>query len=155
MKPVVVIMHGVSGTGKSYIAKSLQFYSANSVIVSADEYFQQARVYYPDGAHETNQYIWKSNLLQNAHNWCRAQFKQAILDLKACIIVDNTNLAVADYEFYEEQAIANGYRVQHICIKVDKHEDWPDAHNVLAATKQRQYNRLIGVVGRIFKSAFE
>lgn len=94
---LVVILQGISGSGKSTRAAQL-----GGTVVSADAYFTEA-----DGL-----YNFKPALLADAHGHCLRSFVDAVLARHALIVVDNTNTTVAEVAPYYSIAVAYGYRVE-------------------------------------------
>jgi tRNA uridine 5-carbamoylmethylation protein Kti12 len=77
----VVILSGVSGSGKSRLAKSLAEQVKPSVIVSADDHFTGS-----DG-----QYRFDQTQLSEAHGACFRTYIEALRSDVELVIVDNTN----------------------------------------------------------------
>lgn len=104
----LVVMRGVSGSGKSTRAKELvqEFISSNpngSVLVcSADDFFLDA---------SSGQYNFDSKLLGQAHAWCRGKVTAALeLDVDL-IVVDNTNTQYWEFDPYVGLAKDYDYKV--------------------------------------------
>lgn len=92
----VIILSGVSGSGKSFYAKCIN----PSVIVSADAFFMQ------DG-----EYKFDSSKLGDAHADCFRRFIDAVsnADNKVLIVVDNTNISEVEIAPYYLGAEAYGH----------------------------------------------
>lgn len=102
MKPIVYIMRGLPGSGKStWIRNNVP----NAVVCSADHYFER-----------NGKYDFDPKLLPQAHEACMNNFKKAILGYEDQIVVDNTNLSAWEYEKYVEFAKQNGYQVEIVNI---------------------------------------
>ena len=101
----VLIMRGLQGSGKSFIAKH---YAENTqkmgdatccVVCSADEYFER----------NGNTYGFNPSELANAHMHCRKKFINAINEGAEIIILDNTNSRKWEYQIFERIAKVCGY----------------------------------------------
>lgn len=87
LEKILVIMRGVPGSGKSYLAHQLK---ENGVVLSTDDYFINYQ----------GQYVFDRNLLGAAHEWNQ---KRANKELKAGtspVIIDNTNLETWEIQPY-------------------------------------------------------
>lgn len=131
MKPMVKILSGVSGSGKSTWAQD------KGVVFSADHFFLQEGVYRFD-----------PSKLQEAHEACLHDFVCEVqgmepLEGDADIIVDNTNTTVEEIAPYYAVARAFGYQVELITF----HIEWEIAaqrnqHGVPDGAIQTQLQRL-------------
>lgn len=98
MSKQVIIMSGVSGSGKSTYARKLASNQSSHLIVSADDYFTDAGKMRDGGG-----YHFDPKKLSDAHADCFRRFLQGLqrwhygIDL---IIVDNTNLTVEEISPY-------------------------------------------------------
>lgn len=101
----VVIMRGISGSGKSTYAKT-NFPGA--VICSADHYFMR------DG-----EYHWDRDKLGDAHGQCFGRFKQSLIDGAPLIVIDNTNIRRREVARYFDEATQFGYSVSVIRVTCD------------------------------------
>ena len=134
MKKVVVIMVGVSGSGKStWIEEFLRTHpSESSVIASADHFFMQNGLY-----------NFNASKLGAAHDYCKEKFSRAIQDGVDTIFVDNTNTRKWERGFYITEAKKNGYKVFLKVLRVD-----PE----VAANRNRHgvpLNSILNMDGRI------
>lgn len=116
----LVILRGVSGSGKSTYAKKLMEGALGDgylsvAICSADNYWIR-----PDGVYDFN-----PRMLKNAHAWCRQQVEECMTeDLTAetgewqcdLIILDNTNTRKWEYQPYIDLAKEHGYEVEEKII---------------------------------------
>lgn len=112
MKPSVIVMRGLPGSGKSSLIqrlislrpfKEIKFPGKEDIsICSADDFFMQV-----DGS-----YLFNHNLLSNAHSTCQIKFIEAMDRNVHTIFVDNCNVAREHLNFYKEQAEnpANDYQ---------------------------------------------
>jgi len=96
-QPIVIVMRGLPGSGKSSWAKALQSKcGGQAAIVSADSYFETSKGYKFD-----------PNQRGAAHDHSRAMYMEALQEInpqKVAILVDNTNSKRSEYEFYVHQA---------------------------------------------------
>jgi len=109
----LVILRGVSGSGKSTYASKLavRLYDymnppRSVYICSADKFFKR-----PNGTYDFN-----PRLLGEAHEWC-FEMVDSQMDFKTqVIILDNTNTRRWEYEKYIELANRRGYIVKERII---------------------------------------
>ena len=103
------ILRGLPGCGKSTLAKEI----ANNLdaIVSADYYFMKG-----------GKYVFEPRNLGAAHSACRKAFTEALVKGIHPVVVDNTNIKLADFLWYEQEAIGHGY----IAFIVEVHSGDPD-----------------------------
>ena len=90
----VIIMRGISGSGKSTYAKQLSK-EYDAVICSADDYFNK-----------TGNYIFDRNKLKEAHGECLLKADGNLQEGRS-VIIDNTNVKKWEYQKYIE--LANKY----------------------------------------------
>ena len=80
--PLIVLMRGLPGSGKSTFARELWFHAMTdgftAEIVSADFWFQRLEGYRFVGSQ-----------ILNAHAWCKQRFEAAVARQVHVIIVDN------------------------------------------------------------------
>ena len=94
----LVMLRGISGTGKSILAKQVEKeYGAKAM--STDDYFMQS-----------GEYKFNPKELGKAHAWNTERAKEAIRAGKN-VIVDNTNTQAWEMKDYVEEAIKHGYNV--------------------------------------------
>lgn len=105
----VIILSGISGSGKSEYARKIKALNPNAVIVSADQYFTAA-----DGS-----YHFDHSKLGEAHSNCRRQFKQALETSVPLIIVDNTNTTDKEIRAYSNVGTQFGYDIQVVTLTCD------------------------------------
>ncbi len=131
-KPVMVIMQGASGTGKTHVACAMQrqFMACGLqvALVSADHFMRNAR----------GDYVFSPQKLQDAHESCFRDAASAV-SLGHCVIVDNTNTRRFEAGRYIELARENGYDVQ--VIRTDA-RCWENCHGVPADIIEKQRARL-------------
>ena len=132
---LLIILSSPSGAGKSTLAKYIQSLNFNNDtrIVSADFYFTD-----PQG-----NYNFNPALLGQAHAQCKEKFFEAMKD-GVDILVDNTNTARKDRNFYLNAAKEKGYRV--FSIVVENVNNTKDSHlvppDVLARQKETLKNNI-------------
>lgn len=126
------ILRGVSGAGKTTLARDLERFLPNSISMSADWYFYSIK----DG------YNFDSKLLPKAHQFCKDIVKSRMEDGLANIIVHNTNTSEKEINPYLKLAEEYGYKV--VSLVVENRADSKSVHNVPEKTLQSQESRLKG-----------
>jgi hypothetical protein len=130
----VIILSGLSGSGKSTYANKLQLqYKGTYSIVSADHYFTEP------GGH----YHFDAGKLGEAHAIC---FRNYLYDLQhgqtigiVGVIVDNTNLSETEISPYMLGAAAFGYDAEIVTLLC--HPDTAAARNVHGLTRKAIENQ--------------
>jgi len=99
------ILRGISGSGKSYLAKEILSQEGNDKgqIFSADDYFINRN---------TGKYEYKADKIANAHTWAQNRAWTAMENGVTPIIVDNTNTKCWEAKPYVEEGLKNGYKVE-------------------------------------------
>ncbi|NXY70598.1 N4BP2 protein, partial [Glareola pratincola] len=97
---VLVLLRGVPGSGKSYLARTLLEDNPGGIILSTDDYF------YKDG-----QYHYNPDCLGEAHDWTRKRAKEAFEMRTSPIIIDNTNIQAWEMKPYITLAQQFKYKV--------------------------------------------
>ncbi|NWW90099.1 N4BP2 protein, partial [Rhynochetos jubatus] len=97
---VLVLLRGVPGSGKSYLARTLLEDNPGGIILSTDDYF------YKDG-----QYHYDPDCLEEAHDWNRKRAKEAFEMRISPIIIDNTNVQAWEMKPYVSLAQQFKYKV--------------------------------------------
>ncbi|NWX33091.1 N4BP2 protein, partial [Notiomystis cincta] len=97
---VLVLLRGVPGSGKSYLARNLLEDNPGGIILSTDDYF------YKDG-----QYHYDPDCLGEAHDWNRKRAKEAFEMRISPIIIDNTNIQAWEMKPYVTLAQQFKYKV--------------------------------------------
>lgn len=112
----IIILRGISGSGKSTVAKRLFEAHAASAprgwasIVSADNYF----------TNNHDEYNFDASKLGEAHNSCLRNFvTRLMLDSQELIIVDNTNTTDVEVATYAKLALAFGHHLETHTIECD------------------------------------
>ncbi|KAJ8929919.1 hypothetical protein NQ314_017353 [Rhamnusium bicolor] len=138
---VLIIMRGVPGCGKSYLAKNILQstvgFNSNSKlhILSSDDFFCQNGVYKFD-----------SNKLQDAHGWNHNRAFQALSRGFSPVIIDNTNTQMWEMKPYAMMATDYGYIIEilepdtHWCFN-DKELAKRNSHCVPRATIKDMIDR--------------
>jgi len=122
----VIIMSGIPGSGKSFLAKM-----AYRRICSADESM------YEDGV-----YKFHPDKLSGAHKSCMSKFLDALKEGKPCLI-DNTNIEAWEISPYYAVAEAMGASVCILQVNCDPEVAFKrNTHDVPARTINRMANRL-------------
>lgn len=125
----VIILRGVSGSGKSTAAK---LFGGNVEICCADDFFTS-----PEG-----QYNFVQSRLSDAHEHCRNTFMTALENEEVeTIVVANTNSREQEFHFYDEKAKEVGATVFYFVIE-NRHGN-KDIHHAPIDAKSRQLNNII------------
>jgi predicted kinase len=123
----VIILRGVSGSGKSTVAK---LFSEPKVICTADDFFEK-----------NGGYDFDASKLGQAHKECQNKFECALQDPKITnIVVANTNVKPSDYQYYMDTAKKYGVRV--ISLIIERRHDGENVHSVPDFVLQRQQDSL-------------
>ncbi|XP_061327331.1 NEDD4-binding protein 2 [Pezoporus flaviventris] len=97
---VLVLLRGVPGSGKSYLARTLLEDNPGGIILSTDDYF-----------YKHGQYQFDPNCLGEAHDWNRKRAKEAFEMRISPIIIDNTNIQAWEMKPYVTLAQQFKYKV--------------------------------------------
>ncbi|XP_019496375.1 PREDICTED: NEDD4-binding protein 2 isoform X3 [Hipposideros armiger] len=97
---VLVLLRGLPGSGKSFLARTLQEDNPNGVVLSTDDYF------YING-----QYQFDVKYLGEAHEWNQNRAKEAFEKKVSPIIIDNTNLQAWEMKPYVALSQKHKYKV--------------------------------------------
>ncbi|XP_021250045.1 NEDD4-binding protein 2 isoform X2 [Numida meleagris] len=97
---VLVLLRGVPGSGKSYLARMMLEDNPSGVILSTDDYF-----------HKCGQYRYDADFLGEAHDWNRKRAKEAFEMRISPIIIDNTNIQAWEMKPYVTLAQQFKYKV--------------------------------------------
>ncbi|NXH70901.1 N4BP2 protein, partial [Hydrobates tethys] len=97
---VLVLLRGVPGSGKSYLARTLLEDNPGGIILSTDDYF-----------YKHGQYHYDPDCLGEAHDWNRKQAKEAFEMRISPIIIDNTNIQAWEMKPYVTLAQQFKYKV--------------------------------------------
>src|SRR6266404_1036637 len=105
----VLILSGISGSGKTTYAQKLQKENPDAVRVSADNYFMSP----------TGDYRFDVTILGEAHAACYRAFKFFLAAGVDLIIVDNTNTTIREMKGYMNLAAEAGYAVRNMYFPCD------------------------------------
>ncbi|NXO83772.1 N4BP2 protein, partial [Sitta europaea] len=97
---VLVLLRGVPGSGKSYLARNLLEDNPGGIILSTDDYF-----------YKHGQYHYDPDCLGEAHDWNRKRAKEAFEMRVSPIIIDNTNIQAWEMKPYVTLAQQFKYKV--------------------------------------------
>lgn len=131
----VLILRGVSGSGKTTFAENLAALNPGAVgVCCADDFFTDA-----DG-----KYNFDANRLGLAHRRCQERF-ETLLENSAMklIIVANTNTKPADFAFYVNAA--RGRAIVTSVILENRH-DGVDVHAVPNSVKTNQKQNILNSI---------
>lgn len=132
----IIIIRGVSSSGKSSFAEFIKELYPDSEIYCADDYFHTNY----DGSNPDGVYKFNSEKLGAAHGACRRKFQKAVDTGAKCVIVANTNTKKSDWEFYEEYGKQNNYRVFFIVL--ENRHNGVNIHSVNESTLIKQENNI-------------
>jgi len=130
----VEILRGISGSGKSTVARKLVANVNSSIICSADDYFVTL----------VGKYEFDARQLSAAHGYCKGKYAAALELGVELVVVDNTNTQKWEFENYVHQAHAAGYEVNVQVVGDPK--DWEsikgrNIHGVPDEVLKRQSER--------------
>ena len=120
-QPVLIILRGLPGSGKSYLGSKLK--GNHGLIVCADDFFTE-----PDGT-----YNFDPSKLGEAHQWCHRVAKKGMEGRVSPIIIDNTNTELWEMKPYVAPAFRLGYHIEF----VEPQTPW--AWNVKELTKRNSH----------------
>ena len=118
MQPVLIIVRGVSGSGKSTFAKWL----VNNI---SDDNDWQVNKFEADQWFIDNQEEWNPRHLKTAHEWCQAEVRKSLQD-GYITVVSNTTTMKKELDPYMK--IANDLGVQ--CFVLISDSDYKNVHGV-------------------------
>lgn len=132
MKPVLIIIRGVSGSGKSTFADFLvdnlfaKYTDVNQILnkFEADQWFVD------------NDEPWNPRYLATAHEWCQAEVRRSLQD-GYITIVSNTTTTKKELDPYIK--IAEDLGVQYFVLIADG--DYHNVHDVPDDKLQKQAQR--------------
>lgn len=125
----LLIVSGVSGSGKTSFADYLAHLHPDSVVCTADDYHMQ------DG-----EYKFDINNLGAAHEWCKQKAFDAMVKNVGLIIVGNTNTQPKEWKPYKDNAEKHGYAVSGIVMQ--NLGGFENVHNVPEEVLNKQEMRL-------------
>lgn len=130
MEKVVIILRGVSGSGKSFVAEWLRKAISYSGICSADNYYLDQK----------GVYKFDLSKIGDAHKYCRECFEGYLNAQFSPIIVSNTNTSEKEIQPYLDLAAKYNYKV--ISLVVENRHGNKNIHSVPEETLQKQEQRL-------------
>lgn len=105
----VIVLRGISGSGKSTCARALAESVEGAVVVSSDHFFEQ----------EDGSYAFDHDKLGEAHAMCFRAFIEACQAKVPLIVVDNTNSRMIEIAPYMLGARAYGYEATVLEVECD------------------------------------
>lgn len=137
MQPVLIIVRGVSGSGKSTFANFL----ANTIAVEGNvnheyHYEIKPRMFEADMWFVDNEEEWNPRYLGTAHEWCQAEVRKSLQD-GYITIVSNTTTTKKELDPYIK--IARDLGVQYFVLISDS--DYNNVHGVDDAKVEKQASR--------------
>lgn len=123
MEKIIIIVRGVSGSGKSNLAEHL-----GKAICCADDYFMR-----------NNKYLWTFDHLGIAHDWCKRKCVRFMKFGISPIIISNTSTTEKEIKPYMDLAIDYNYKV--FSIIVENRHGGTNVHNVPDVTLQKMRNK--------------
>lgn len=127
-KSTLYILRGVSGCGKTTLAKAL-CELPNTVAVAADDYHYD----------EYGNYNFRFENLKAAHQWSQKAVA-GYMGWGRDIVVHNTNTTDKEIQPYLELAEKRGYRV--VSLVVENRHGNSDVHDVPEEVKDKQEQRI-------------
>lgn len=105
---VLILMRGLPGSGKSYLAKQIidrgiGYPNCSDFILSTDDYFVDQR---------TGRYVYDRLKLTQAHEWNHQRAYKTMSEGISPVIIDNTNLQAWEMKPYAMMAVNFGYSVE-------------------------------------------
>ena len=124
----LIIIRGVSGTGKSTFAKLI---AQPSIICTADDFYYD----------EDGNYNFDADKLGEAHGACMKKFDESLYnDNILNIVIANTNCKARDYKYYVDKAEKVGLNITYIVM--EKRHDNDNAHGTPDFVLERQESNL-------------
>lgn len=123
-KKLVILLRGFPGCGKSTFASQVvareDVWYLVTGICSADDYF----------VHEDGSYYFQPHLLYDAHERCQAKFCHflGVTHVTHVIVVDNSNLAEWEMQFYINHANAGGHIVKIVSFECTSEDELHALH---------------------------
>ena len=135
-------MRGISGSGKSYLAKQLAE-GDESKIFSTDDFYGKTKEEYIKN--------WDVSKMAEAHDWNQKRAIEAMRESVSPVIVDNTNTQAWEAKPYVEAAQELGYRViikepAFGSFTPENLDQW--ASDVVANRQEDQYDELAEILAQ-------
>lgn len=133
----VIVLSGVSGSGKSTFSEDESFNESHALVCSADLYFYD----------KEGNYNFDGAKLGEAHASCFRNFIDFLRDGYEVMIVDNTNTTESEISPYMLGAAAFGYEAEIITFMCENEDDVKvcaarNSHGVPFDKVMAQHNRL-------------
>lgn len=129
---MMFILRGLSGSGKSTIAKEIEDTYKGAVVCSADQFFTVR-----------GRYMFDPKRLREAHEYSHEKARRACIRNENVVVIDNTNVKKWEMDYYFRLAFKTCYTV----ILVEPQTPWKDdplflsiknQHNVPEETIQKK-----------------
>ena len=124
------LLRGVSGCGKTTLAKELESQLEDCVAVSADDFWYD----------ENGNYNFNIKYLKLAHDYSKQEFTENVIKGKTNIIVHNTNTSEKEIFYYKDLAEEYDYKV--VSLVVENRHGNSDLHSVPEDVLHNQEKRL-------------
>ena len=125
------ILRGVSGAGKTTLAKTLEATLPDSKAIAADDFWYLLG----DG-----EYAFDISRLGEAHNWCKKRFLNCMNYDTKNVILHNTSTSDKEIQPYLDLALKYDYKV--VSLIVENLHGNKSVHNVPDKTLLRQAGKL-------------
>ena len=129
MDKILWLIRGVSGSGKSTVAKQL-LSLPDSVAYAADDYHTDRE----------GNYNWKVENLGKSHDWCKNEVDHAMFQSTPNIVVHNTSTSAKETKPYLKLAEKYGYKIMSLVVENLHGND--SIHNVPQEVRDNQEKRL-------------
>lgn len=123
------ILRGVSGAGKTTVAKSLLLLPSSMAYAADDFHYDE------DGS-----YNWKPENVKASHEWCQRKVSRDMWFGFENIIVHNTNTTEKEIQPYLD--LAEKYEYDVVSLVVENRHGNKDVHNVPQDIRDNQEKRL-------------
>ena len=139
MKPVLIIIRGVSGSGKSTFAEWLVENILHTQYINDYDNYEEhihPKKFEADQWFIDNDEPWNPRYLQTAHEWCQAEVKKSLQD-GYITIVSNTTTTKKELQPYIK--IAEDLGIQYFVLVADG--DYQNVHEVPDKKVRQQAER--------------
>lgn len=105
---ILILMRGVSGSGKSYLARKII-----DITIGSDDAIYKRHIFSTDDYFIIEgRYCYDRFRLSEAHEWNKYRVQIALRDGVSPVIVDNTNLEIWEPQPYVQAGVLNGYYIE-------------------------------------------